>query len=77
VITHLVETYEQYDDILYMVRDWHNENYPALFSRITGDLDRYAAPELRKKRMEMALANSYENHIRFIEARIAEKITYQ
>ena len=76
VITHLVETYEQYEDILYMTQEWHNESYPALFSRIVNDLGHYASPQLRKKRMEMALANSYENHIRFIEARIAEKIIH-
>jgi glycosyltransferase involved in cell wall biosynthesis len=77
VITHKVETYEDYENILYMVKDIHNENYPLLFDRIVGDLDHYSSEDLGKKRIEMALANSYENHIKFIETKIAENGYYQ
>jgi glycosyltransferase involved in cell wall biosynthesis len=77
VITHKVETYEHYEDILYMVKDMHNDNYPQLFDRIVSDLARYSSEPLRKGRIEMALANAYENQIKYIESKIAEKGLYR
>jgi hypothetical protein len=55
-----------------MVKDMHNKNYPMLFDRIVNDLEYYSSEKLQKKRVEMAIGNSYENQIKYIESKISE-----
>ncbi|HTI11061.1 MAG TPA: hypothetical protein VL832_20965 [Puia sp.] len=49
-----------------------NQQLPALFRTVAGNLDKYNSLALQKERKAFALQNTYEGHIRKIEAFLQE-----
>lgn len=70
-ISNRIITYENTDGLLEMPVEYTNENLPALFQEVIGNLAEYNSPERQRRRIAFALENTYNKHIetitRFLE----------
>ncbi|NCU06323.1 MAG: glycosyltransferase family 4 protein [Chitinophagaceae bacterium] len=65
VVAHYVSSYKQ-TDLLYMLPEPGNENYPELFDRVITVLQQGEPVERVTKRLEFAVTNSYEKQLQRI-----------
>lgn len=72
VVSHYVSSYKDYD-VLDMLRDVSNNNYPELFDRVLNRVRTGESLETVKKRINFALSNTYEQQINRIESWINER----
>lgn len=69
VIAHHIKTYKD-TGLIYMLPVETNENYPALFNEVAEKVANGEDPNLRTKRIEFALENTYEKQVDRIEKMI-------
>jgi glycosyltransferase involved in cell wall biosynthesis len=67
IISSFVETYKADEPLICMSSDTDDDQLPVLFGNVIKHLDHYNSGSLQKKRIELALENSYENQINKIE----------
>ena len=70
VIANHLSTYKGKIGLIEMVDEMHNDKLPELFRKVIENLEYYNREELRKKRIEYALNNTYEKQIERIEVLI-------
>lgn len=67
VIANHVSTYSKHRELIEMMNDNNNELMPELFRKVVDNIELYNSEELRKKRIELALDNTYSKQIDRIE----------
>jgi len=68
IISNNVTTYKDKEDLLEMTTDRsNNEELPGLFTKVVKQIQEYNKYELRKKRFDFAVSNTYEKQILVIE----------
>jgi len=66
LISSLLDTYKDAGPLICMT-DEDDGEFPSLFNKVVQDLAYYNSPALQKKRIEISLENSYNDHINKIE----------
>ena len=74
VVANRIMTYESTTELLEMPVEYTNENLPGLFKKVTQNLAVYNSPDRQKKRIEFALENTYQSHIKTITDFIASSL---
>lgn len=75
VIANRIMTYEGTDGLLEMPAEFTNENLPSLFNEVINNLIEYNSPEKQRVRIDFALDNTYQSHIKTISQFIDEPVT--
>lgn len=73
VVAHHVSTYKD-KKLLYMLPGKDNDDYPALFKQVIGIINNGEDSALRKRRLEFALDNTYEQQVQVMESVINREI---
>lgn len=74
VVANRIITYETTTGLLEMPAEYTNENLPALFEKVAENLPTFNSMERQKARIEFALQNTYQNHIKTITRFIQEPV---
>lgn len=72
VISNRIITYENTTGLMEMPAEYTNENLPALFKEVTSRLPEFNAPDKQKIRIDFALQNTYQHHIKTISSFLGE-----
>ena len=74
VISHFLETYQTFPDLILMNHEVSNENYHNLFNEGIKNLNLSLSKESIERRIKFAHSNSYSNQIEFVEGKIKENL---
>jgi hypothetical protein len=67
VISSFVDTYKNDYPLICMTKENNDAEFPSLFNKVLSELEVFNSCALQQKRIEIAVENSYDNHINKIE----------
>jgi hypothetical protein len=72
IVSNYIELYSSYQDLICMPSNNDNFEIPSIFNKVLHNLNYYNNESFRKRRIEIALKNTYENQLIRIDKKLSE-----